>query len=97
METCRGLVDEKGQVIEAHCECCSVYPPPVWHYFFAGQIERPYARRYKRRNGYSRVCRRGSEQPWLTRDDAREEARRHGARAVFHFSEWAARKAAGLL
>lgn len=53
------------------------------HFYRAGSIER--GRYYSWRDGYSEVTPGGlSTYPWLTKEEARKEARKRGAQARFH-------------
>lgn len=52
-----------------------------WIYVFVGLIER--GPRYQWKNGYARVVNGATEQPWMTRAEARADASANRAKAIF--------------
>lgn len=55
---------------------------PTRTYFRVGRVERPSGRSYAWHDGYSTRAD-GGAQPWVTRKEARSEAKRDGVHPVF--------------
>lgn len=57
---------------------------PTITYYYRGNVERWYGHRCKWLDGYSPNGPGGREQqPWMTKDECRDDAKKQGARAMF--------------
>jgi hypothetical protein len=57
-------------------------------YTFRGRVERPYRRGYEWHEAYSETSADGNPlYPWLTKAEARADAKRQGGRATFQTEE----------